>query len=276
MGVISGVAIVKRVIIAATAACFMFAGVCMGQSSLGLAMKFEHTSLLQYEPVHAVVAVKNTTALPFEIGPADELSDTRLEIVVSNVSGRDVLRTDDNPPVKRLRIGGGQTREVMLDISKQFDLSRAGRYLCSVRVTWRGRVYESRDRMFEVVDGIVLVRKSAALETDPTISRTYTLRYWPRERGEYIFLRVDGEEGGYNYGVFELGPLIRVHAPTLEILPFGKLEVRHQSGIDRFSRSQFRVLHDQVFFLDQSYEQRDGGAYPKRSSSRLKFGGDEQ
>jgi hypothetical protein len=160
----------------------------------------------------------------------------------------------------RIEVEPGERQEVMIDISQPYGLARAGRYFVAARAQVNGRRYESNRLAFDVVPGIELASTTRSLPGYADLVRHYSLRYWDRDQREYLFLRVDGERGE-NYGLFELGPLIRVFPPGIDVDKFGNVKVVHQSGGNRFTHSTFISSRDGVRFVDQVFRRADGRDY---------------
>ncbi|MBL7115723.1 MAG: hypothetical protein ISS35_08140, partial [Kiritimatiellae bacterium] len=100
--------------------------------------------------------------------------------------------------------------------------------------------------------------------------RTYRVLYWKRGLYEFAFLRVDEVPSKFNYGVFELGKIVRSSVPQLETTLQGDVTVRHQCAADCYIRTQFKSEMEGVRFVDQKYEKEDGSPY-RTTQRRLRM-----
>ena len=69
------------------------------------------------------------------------------------------------------------------------------------------------------------------------------------------------EASQLNYGVFQLGPIVRIFKPVVEADRFGNIHIIQQSGDDCYLHSFFRSTRDGVRFLDHNYRRRNGEPY---------------
>ena len=156
------------------------------------------------------------------------------------------------PLVKGVVIEPGRGREIRRDLTLWYDMGAMGRYMVTAEIAWDGRIMASRPVVLEVVRGIELQQVSRGVRGYPNLKRTYSLRYWPREGAEQLFLSVDESPTGLNYGVFRLGPVVRVFKPVVEVDGQGKIVVVHQSTSRRFVRSVLKGSRERIYFEGQS------------------------
>jgi len=218
-----------------------------------LGLRLGHHSYLRFERMPAFITIRNDTESPLVLGAGDGMSDPKLEMTVARKGGGDVVRINAKPLVSDFRVLPEETRDIMLDVSVWYDVRKMGSYVISAVVRHGGLQYESNSLMIDVVSGIEIGGISRAVPGLPKVLRRYSLRYWSRDRREYLFLSVEQAGDGYNYGVFQLGPIIRVFKPVIEVDRSGNVEVVHQSGRHRFIRSVFRSTMEEVRFIDQTY-----------------------
>jgi len=224
-------------------------------------LKLEHASVLQFEAVDAYLSIRNDTAAPFVIDAQTESSDGEVRFRVTREDGLAVARYSARPLVPYLRMLPDEKRDLMLDLSLWYDVSSMGRYLVQATVERAGQQFDSNRVMVEVVRGIELSRVKRNVPGSPGRLRAYSLRYWSRDKTERLFLCVDEEESGENYGVFQLGRVVRVFEPVLRVGRDGTIRIIHQSGVDCYTRSVFKVLKEGVRFIDQTYHSRTGEPY---------------
>lgn len=225
---------------------------------LRLELKLENNSVLQYEPVIAFLTLHNDTPTPLVIEEGSDRNQAHVDFVVRKTPGDSVPRLKKDPVLARLNIEADAKEETMIEISDFLDMKGKGRYLVHAVAEWNGRTYASEIAMIDVVDGFELASVTRSVPGYPNMVRRYTLRYWSRNRQEYLFLVVDDENAKLNYGVFSLGPLVRVHDPRIEAGRSGYITVVHQLGPDSYVHSFFESTRDGVHFLDHEYRREDG------------------
>jgi len=255
---------------AAAAAALMLAAAGLkpaaGGDDLGLALEIEHASLLLFEPLHAFVRIENRTGDGFIAGDQDSGLAFTIRPVVERMPDGDVPLRESRPRLEDVALIGGRAETMHFDLTRWYDLARTGKYAVWFEVVWRSKVYRSNKIVFDVVRGIELQRMTRTVPGYSDLQWTYTLRYWARPHNgrsaEFLFLSVDDPAKGLNYGVFQLGRLVRVSTPGMTIDPYGIVSVAHQVGPDCFARSTLSASGAGVYFVDQTYHLPDGAPYP--------------
>lgn len=251
----------------------MLVGACLllapasARSQIRLGLRAEHTSVLQFEAVRVFITIYNDSADLLVADPSPKVANFVLRPLVIARDGRPAALVGKAPFLRRLRVMPDREEVVMREMSAWCDMVRTGRYLMTVLGTWKGGTYESNQAMVTVVPGLQLTSLEKPLTGYDDRTRRYSLRYWKRGRWEHLFLRVDQLEDSMNYGVFELGPLLRLVKPTLEVDRGGNIKTVHQSGPDCFTRSVFKSEPTEVRFINQTYHLADGRPYPKARKS---------
>lgn len=225
---------------------------------LTLEMRMEHQKVFQFEPVRALLTIRNEGTLPYVIYRPEEPGESRIDLLVERRHYEGVRKIGKGPIVESLEIYPDATEDLLLDLSRWYDFSGMGGYNVSVIAFWRDSRFVSNTMRIEVDGGLPLV--SVTKPFPGTVGRfcTFSLRYAMRDRKEHLFLRVDEEATSTNYGAFDLGSLVRVFKPTLEVDRMGAVTVIHQSGIDQFTKSQFTFTDTGLTFADQTYYGPDG------------------
>jgi hypothetical protein len=244
---------------------------------LRLGLELEHPSLLLFEPIHAFGKLENLSGETVVVGDRDSGLPTTLSLIVERLPREDVPERESRPRPEDLVLVYGKPETLHFDLAKWYDLARTGKYVTWIEVDWRGVAYRSNKVVFDVVRGIELERVIRSVPSYPDLQWTYSLRYWTRphkgRNAEYLFLSVDDLPNGMNYGVFQLGRLVRVFKPEVQIDPYGLVRVVHQSGPDCFARSTLAVSSSGVYFLDQTYHLPNGETHPtteeRDSSSKV-------
>ena len=191
----------------------------LAPAQIRIGLKYEHSDVLQFEAVRVFVTVYNDTpdVLRLGGGPADRV--LILDFQVEDSTGLPRVQSGREPLCEGVSIVPGGRHTLLLDVTRRFPMIQLQYYRVMVEGHWKGRRYESNPVQIHVVAGLVLseVKKTAPGYEDRV--RTYSLRYWRREKTEHLFLRVDELADGrnLNYGTVDIGPVIRVFRPRLEV-----------------------------------------------------------
>lgn len=231
------------------------------RSQIDVTLEMEHPSFLQFEPVMAFVSARNDSDSDLVIDEDKAGESAHLRIVVQKGRDEPAARINKQPCVRKLTVETGKTRDIMVDVSAWWDLTAMGRYIINATVERGGIAVQSNKKVIDVVAGIEIGALVKNAPGDARVTRKYSLRYWARGGGERLFLRADEVETGVNYGVFQLGPLVRVFKPEIKVDGEGNLTVLHQSAADCYTRSLFRSSGESVRFVDQTYHRITGEPY---------------
>jgi hypothetical protein len=226
----------------------------------------EHPSLLKFEPVRLFVTLRNNSSSPIVLDDDSPGANATLRFTVDRGGDQRCSRFNRAPMVRRVEIAPGQSHRLMLDLSRWYDVAAVGHYGVTAELEWLDRLQAAPRVLFDVVPGIELQRISRPLPGYTDIDWTYSLRYWSRPhkglRSESLFLTVDDEKEELNYGVFELGRLVRVNPPALVVDPHGLITVVHQTSQDCFVRTFLTASLNGISLVDQSYHLPNGDPYP--------------
>jgi hypothetical protein len=228
-------------------------------------LKLEYTSYLQFEPVNARVVIENNSDYELVIGKGESDGNSRMEFIVERDKDRPAKRIEKRAIVTNFKVKPGETYEVMRDVTTWYDLTTMGRYTIRAVVYLNGQAWESNPAIVDIVSGIEVASKTKSVPGYEDLVRTYTLRYWSRGGVEYLFLSVDEESTKLNYGIIELGPIVRVAKPVVDVDKNGNVIVVHQSSRDRFTRTTFKSTRSGIEFIDQKYLLENGAPYPDKS-----------
>jgi len=237
-----------------------------GYADLQVSLDLEHYRLVRFEPINAFITIVNKSATPYVADSRTGASDARLRFEIYRGPNDPVQPLHRESPVPLLVVAPGEEKKVLVQLSRWYDLTPQGGYNVTVAADWRGRSFLSRIVRFEVENGIPLANVIRSVPDCPEMIWKYSLRYLAREGMERLFLSVDEEEDGVNHGVFDLGRLVRVSNPRLEVTESGTVMVVHQSGKDCFVWSLFKASKDGVVLVGQSFHREDGSLYPITSN----------
>ncbi len=223
-------------------------------------MKLEHSVFLRFEDIRATITIYNDTDDPYIIDGVATRGESQLFFDVLYKGDR-LKPREGEPYVGRLLVLPDEKREVVIDLCDAYPLSREGRYFIKVVASQSGEVWESDATMIDIVPGMPIASTERMVAGYRDRLRRYSLRYWPREGHEALFLSVDEVKGGHNYGVFELGKLVRVRKPSIRVDRKGEVRVWHQTGSDRYLFSKLQSRPDSVMFVGQTSHREDGSPY---------------
>jgi uncharacterized protein (DUF1684 family) len=249
----------------AIAASLVLATAATGQLSVGLTA--ENAAILQYEPLRVTISLQNNTGVRVVLDDAGQGS-ARLRFNIQREDERFVLRNNQRPWMTMQEIKPGERRDVTIDLLRWFDVATASSYTISADVEWKGVKFSSAPVNVEVVTGMPISTTEAGLVGDENRIRTYGLKYWNRGGREHLFLVVEEPASGMNYGVYDLGMLIRVYQPKVVIDVNGRVKITHQSGPRRYTRTGFDSLNDEVRFVDQTHHLENGDPYPSEENAQ--------
>ncbi|MBA4386387.1 MAG: hypothetical protein C0404_00295 [Verrucomicrobia bacterium] len=242
-------------------------------AQLQVGLKLESADFIQYEAVNAFVTLVNDTDDLVILGSEKGFTYDTLDFAVKyGKSGEMLTRTGTNAVLGKTRLMPDDKRELLIDISRLYDLSKMGNYIVSVMVDINGKRIESKRVAFDVVSGIELASVRRGLAEEPDTVRKYALRYWSRQRQEYLFLVVEDPETKQSFGVFNLGPFTKVTKPTIEADRTGKVTVVHQLDRGLFVKSVFKATRERVTFVDSSQQNDDGDALTGTRPPEVKLG----
>lgn len=213
-----------------------------------LDMRLEHTSYLQFEGMEAHVVVRNDTDHLLLIGGLRETSAVDFDITRNKET---VRRRSKGLLAENVLILPGQTREIVVDLGRHYDIQPLGEYRIAASFVVDGAKFISPPRFVDVVPGLILTSTLKAVPKHPSRMRRYTLRYWNRQDREMLFLCVADEKEGINYGVFMLGPMVRVVPPELSVDSSGNVLVKHQADNGTFAFTTLKSTFESVVLVRQ-------------------------
>lgn len=256
-----------RVVALALGVLASVAATAAAQINVGLRSEFQ--SVLLNETLNVFVTIQNRTGATIVMNPDGGGNiDLRFAVMRETDPDKRIPRSSTRPLVSGVMAREGETHECMVDLAHAYDVGGEGRYVIAAEIEWRGRVYRSAEIMVEIVRGIELMSKEAALRGYEDFFRKFSLRYWHRDKYEHLFLCVDEPDSGDNVGVYDLGCVVRVFKPALVVEPAGDVLVVHQSGPDRYTRTAFKGTRGGFYFVDQVYLREDGSVWEPRNIPR--------
>ncbi len=225
-------------------------------------VEVEHESVLPNEPVSVIVTMVNDADTPLVFGE-DNYNAQMILMLERGVRRTEERIADTTRPVKRhMIVMPGETHRELFELTSLFNMHEQRTYRVHVVIEHEDLRYRSRDRVFEVANGVELHSAVHPVPGYRDRRLTYSLRYWRRNQSEHLFLVVSDEANDIAYGSFDLGRLVRFRNPTLRYDRSGQIMVIHQSGRERFTRSLFAISGEGVDFVEQEHFLSDGTVYP--------------
>lgn len=222
-----------------------------GFSDVDFKMRLDHSELLQYEPVYVYLSLFNDSDQPFIINCDDKNNITQINFRVTRM-GEEVTRLHPSRQViDNLSVMPDEKRELMIEISKWYDMDKMGKYVVTPILTDINGKFEGQKSVLDVVYGGRLDKVTKSAPGHYNGECTYQLLYWNRGGLERLFLRVDSSEG-YSYDVVEIGTLIRIVPPKINVDRKGNIEILHQSQPTTYLRTLFKIGVEGLVFIEQT------------------------
>ena len=173
--------------------------------------------------------------------------------------------------------GEGQKLEVFL--ADHYALDVANRFVAKPVLVHAGTRYEGLPRVFDMVEGVNVTEASQLFQSRKNMQRDFSVVYWPRANGEHLFLKARDTNPERTWRTTDLGYVLRITKPIVSVCKDGRIFVLHRLDQDRFVRTEFWSLPDDLEFrgrsvvLDpvtagtQSVRElyRDGGVKPRKN-----------
>ncbi len=229
-------------------------------AQIGINVKAAHKILLQHEAAKVFITIYNDTKETLIINKEYGNFTLTPYMVGENMEPLSIINT--NPICSDLLVRAGQKEQIIVDISKWYNMLKVQNYKLTIYGSWQDSKFKSNPVDMSVVNGFVMKSVDKTLSGTSKKMLHYELRYWSREGSEHVFLRVDEPAASLNYGVFDLGRIIRFFKPILQVDLDGNIKIVHQVGPDCYKKSIFKVSEDGVVFVDQSYHLENGAPYP--------------
>lgn len=235
-----------------------------------VSLGFKNTTILKFERVDALVKIKNEGNKPFvmykdgmKVGPVFNIE------VVKN-GKREIPKSNDEPILGRIVLMDGDETVERINLGRWFNLGGEGIYFVRAEIRTDGYLYSSEKKVIRVVPGLSITQVTKALPGASGTRLTYSVRYLPRDRKEYAFLSIDDLENQVNYGVFELGTIVRYKKPSIKLESGGLVVVRHQGTPTCTVLTSVQCTKEGSKLLDQSYFLPSGEPFPSKKRAREK------
>lgn len=228
------------------------------RADFSVQLHLEHPTVARMETVRAFVTVSNQSSAAAVVSSQNVKDSARLDFEVRSVASGTTLKRAGGELIGTTVLEPGEGHRFLVDLSQFYPLQANGGYSARAFVTYQGVRFSTPPMTFDVVNGLPVSSIVRASPGGKGAVRTYTLSYLAREQSEVLFLSISETPTGLSFGVFPLGPLVRVFTPVLEIDSSGRITVVHQSGPKQYTRSLLQSTEDGVRLVDQSYEKLGG------------------
>jgi hypothetical protein len=196
--------------------------------------RLPHAEVLVCEPLPVEITIRNNGMSPLQAGGS---AGYALAFEVLDASGL-LLRELPQSAVLVPEVIEPQAQVVFTnDLQALFPVARHATLSVRARLTVGSRSYMSDKLFVDLMPGseITWVNAPAA----DGVLRRFSLRSLSRGKRDFLFLRVENPDGSLCYGAAELGRLVRMGEPRLEVDSRGNVHVLHLSAPNQFIHSVF-------------------------------------
>jgi hypothetical protein len=190
-------------------------------------LRIPSSKALAYESVNAVVTLRNNSGRTLLLDPKPEFAKLRFEIMLGD--SKWIKPLSSNALLSGEELTPGETRSLEFNLSRLYAVNAIGLYKVRAVVEYGETICRSAPVYLEITKGVELSRLTAGVPDDPRALRLYVLEFIQKDReGEYLYLRIEDEKAGELYGVFNLGRIVRVRKPDLQVDESGNAHVLFQ------------------------------------------------
>lgn len=206
--------------------------VSLASAQVELIFSLPHHEVLELEPVPALVTLINRGGQPLDKGEHFDLA-----FDITDASGTQIRMRSNQRLVVPAVLPAGQSVTVTNDLSLAYQMARQGPYTVQARLKLTQRSLVSDREYLDVLPGAeVAVAEGVAGDGSP---RRYSLRQLSRKNQTRLYLRVDDPQAALCYGVVDLGRVIPIRPPTLQVDTHGLVHALHMTGPVQFVHSVF-------------------------------------
>lgn len=210
----------------------------VARAQIEVSCRLEHERVLAFEPIRVTVGIVNNTGRSLLF--SEEGGDARLAFDIEQTPGAALRPTGEPIFPEPFSLEPGKQATKTVNLLSVFPIGSTGPYTIRARVEWAGRMFSSPGLFLDILPGLEIGHLTAGVPGEAGALRTYTLRTLNRDRSEHVFLRIEDEDEGQCYGVFDLGRIVRVTPPSLQVDSAGNVHVLHQAAPRQYTHSAFR------------------------------------
>lgn len=226
----------------------MMPGTGAATSEIRVDLKLDALDYIVGERVRAVVDIANSSPDKVSYGYSNSEDSFFIELYRAS-DMRELTKISKGAFVSRFRVDCGEGQKLETFIADHFALDTPSRYLARPVLVHNKLRYEGQLRAFDIVEGVKLSDATQMFANRRDLVRDFELVYWPRRRGEHLFLKAaDSGAAKRKWTTRDLGSILRIDKPSISILPGGEVIVLHRLNQDQFLRSEFWSLPDALEF----------------------------
>jgi hypothetical protein len=203
------------------------------------------------EPVLVQVEALNATRDLIEVGGAGAKDVLFVEITRGG-QYEELSPFNKEPLAGAVSLKPGQTFQHKVELDKWYALIEPGQYMVRAVLVHGGVRYESTKKTFDVVPGLPLSEGVQMFVNRQSLKRLFKLVYWHRNQNDRLFLRMEDDPGGRVWDTIDLGVLLRLSPPKIDISPEGEVTVVHRATQDAFIRTVVWSLPDNVEVVERN------------------------
>ncbi len=226
------------------------AGMAAAQQ-MDVSITLAYNNFLVGEPVLVQFEVLNATRDPIKIGGTDS-KDALLVEITKGGQYNDIKPFNSAPIAGVFQLDPGQSFQHKVELDKWFSLIQEGKYVVRLVIVHGGMRYESSKKSFDVVPGIPVGNGVQMFVKAQELKRLFKLVYWYRNEADRLFLQIQDEPGSRIWDTIDLGTVMRVSPPKLDISPEGEVTVVHRSTQDAFIRTVLWSLPNSVEVVERN------------------------
>jgi hypothetical protein len=216
-----------------------------------VSLTLAYTSYVIGEPVVVQLEAVNATRDLIDAGGPESKDEVLVEFTKGD-RHNELSPYNPAPVAGVFQLKPGQTLTRKIELDKWFQLTSEGRYAVRAVVVHDGMRYESTKKSFDVVPGIALRSAVQMFVKRPDAKRLFRLVYWSRSQSERLFLRIEDDPEGKVWDSLDLGVLLRLSEPKVDISPDGEVTVVHRATQDAFIRTVLWSLPDSVEVVERN------------------------
>lgn len=216
-----------------------------------ISLCFEYSNFIEFEDIRGYIELENKSQQPFVMDEKSEGNVCHIRVKVSRYNTQEYLRPLTNL-ITEIVIFPDENKKIFFNLSDIYDMTKQGSYIVQAEVQWNNQCFVSEKRVIEVVRGIEILSSWKMLPGHTDRIATYSLRYIVRNRSEFLYI-VAYEEGRMCYGVYNLGSIVRVMKPEINISNDGTIIVKHRSAANNITTSVLKISEEGLKLVDQSF-----------------------
>ena len=241
---------VKRNSFLVLALAVLSAGMAAAQQ-MEVSMTLAYNNFIVGEPVLVQLEVLNATREPIKVGGEDN-KDALLVEITKGGQYNDIKPFNSSPIAGVFQLDPGQSFQHKVELDKWFSLMQEGKYMVRLVIVHKGMRYESNKKSFDVVPGIPVGNGVQMFVKAKELKRLFKLVYWYRNEADRLFLQIEDEPGSRIWDTIDLGTVMRMTPPKLDISPEGEVTVVHRSTQDAFIRTVLWSLPNSVEVVERN------------------------